>query len=258
MTLPSNRTQRDYDSFRESPSISGKSVRAVVIENDDPIDVEITNQITITIDDSTPIKIDVVQNVPQKLLGRDGNFTADVFEEDGVAKLQVKATSVPDAIGNLFFEHAKNNGSPEMNVNGNGQPVDFVINSDSAADVIVESLAFEAFASNIRVDKFLSINSELSTGIILEIKSNDTTFQFLPITTTQEFDSHFAFGSGRSFQLIFASGSDSMVSRFGPTNPFIIKKTGTFTTDDYIKVTINDNISQISKLNFLAFGSRDL
>ncbi len=185
-------------------------------------------------------------------------ISANVITEAGINKLQVKATSVPQPLGNLVFLHAENNGSNDMAVNGSSTPVDFIVPANANFDIVCESLAFESFASGIKIDKFLSLNSALSTGLIIEVKSEDTIFQFLPITDTQEFDSHFAYGPGRSFDLLFASGNDSMVARFGPSTPFIIKQQGTYSNDDYIKVTVADNLSQISSLQFLIFGALNI
>ncbi len=189
------------------------------------------------------------------IVGSDDLDPVDTILESGIRKLHVKATSVPQPLGNLVFRHAENGGSNDMTVNGSVTPVEFTVTADANFDTVVESLAFESFASGIKIDKFLSLNSSLSTGLIIEVKSEDTIFQFLPITDTQEFDAHFAYGPGRSFDLIFASGNDSMVARFGPATPFIIKKQGTYATDDYIKVTVADNLSQISSLQFLIFGA---
>ena len=183
---------------------------------------------------------------------------AQIVLEDGERKLIVKSTSVPQPIGNLFFDHAKNNGSEEMSVNGSGTPIEFTITADATRDIVIESLAFESFANGIKIDKFLSLNSELTNGVTVEVKSQDTVFSFLSIKNTKEFDSHFAYGPGRSYRLNFASGNDAMVSRFGPTLPFVIAKQGTYASDDYIKVTIADNLSQVNKLSFLAFGAYDV
>jgi hypothetical protein len=201
--------------------------------------------------------IDKEQTEITRITGRDEQYPVDSVSEDGINKLWVKATAVPEALGNLFFLHAQNNGSIDLNVNGSGTPVEFTINAEANFDLICEGLSFEIFASGIKVDKFLSLNQPLSNGIIVEVKSFDQVFQFLPIQTTQEFDSHFAWGSGRSFDLIFASGNDSLVTRYGQENPFVIKKQGTYTNDDYIKVIIQDNLSQVNAIKFLAVGARD-
>ena len=192
-----------------------------------------------------------------QITGGNESFKADVIQEDGANKLLVKSTQIPEALGNLFFLHAENGGSSDLTVNGSGTAVEFFINSE-AQDMIVKGLAFESFSSGIKLDKFLSLNSALTNGVIVEVKSEDQVFQFLAIKSTIEFDSHFAWGEGRSYELNFASGNDSMVARFELSSPFILKKTGTYINPDYIKVIIRDNLSSVNNLQFIAFGNRDM
>lgn len=201
--------------------------------------------------------IDEQQSEVVRITGGDELFAADVIQEDGNNKLLVKSTVVPEILGNRFVRYAENLGSKQLNVNGSVTPVEFIISADATGDLVVNSLVFEAFDSGIRQDRFLGRSSSLSTGVVIEVKSQDTTFQFLPITNTLEFNSLFSYGNGRSFEVINASANDSMVSRFGPSTPFLIKQAGTYATDDYIKVIISDAIQQVSSLRFLAEGSID-
>lgn len=200
---------------------------------------------------------DLKQSEATRIVGRDENFAADVIQEDGENKLLVKSTNVPQPIGNLFFDYAQNGSNIDMNVNGSGSSIVYEVPPHPTDDKVVSSLVFQAFDGGIKIDKFLGQNVELTNGILIEVKSEDQVFTFRPIKNTQDFDSLFSFGSGRSFELLFASGNDSMVARFGSDVPFILKPTGTFTTDDYIRVTIQDNISNISRLRFLAVGQLD-
>lgn len=192
-----------------------------------------------------------------KLTGDDEQFVASVIQESGFNKLYVKATSAPQPVGDLFFLHATNGGSEDLNVNGSTTPVEFIVPADPSKDLVVNSLIFEAFAGGIKIDKFLSLNNALTNGILIEVKAEDEVFQFLPITTTSEFDAHFAYGPGRSFEIVFASGNDSMVTRYGPDTAFIIKKQGTYASDDYIKVIVRDNLNSIAKINFIASGAKE-
>lgn len=195
---------------------------------------------------------------PNRIVGQDELYATDVIREDGINKLMVKSTIFPQILGDRFTLYAENLSSIDMNVNGSSTPVEFIINPIAAADLVVSSLVFQAFDGGIKIDKFLSLNQELTAGVLVEVKSEDFIFQFKPIRNTIEFDSLFAYGSGRSFDLTFASGQDAIVSRFGPTFPFLLKKTGTYATDDYVKVIIQDNLNSVSRFRFLAEGSIDL
>jgi hypothetical protein len=187
----------------------------------------------------------------------DTGVLADVLTDtDGIDKLQVKSSSVPVALGNLFFLEAKNGGSPDMGVNGSGTPVEFLINAESGAgalDLVVQELRFTGFDNGIQVDRFLALNSELNNGIDIEVTSQGTIFDFLPIRNTGEFESRFAFGPGGKFELIIGSGDDFITATFSPANPFVLEKD----TADKICVTINDNLSQINSLQFIGFGFRN-
>lgn len=190
------------------------------------------------------------------ITGGDDQHIADVVDENGVKKLVVKASATSAPLGNIFFEKAENGGSSDLTVDGSVTPVEFTIPADATEDKVVSALAFRAVASGITIDKFLSLNNPLTNGILIEVKSDDTIFQFEPILTTQDFDFEFAYGPGRSFDIIFASGNDSLVARFGPQNPFTIRSQGTFASDDYIKVIIRDNLSAIANIEFIAFGEQ--
>jgi len=201
---------------------------------------------------------DEQQSEVVRITGGDEQYVAAVIQEDGQNKLLVKSSIVPQVLGNRFTRYAEDVGSNDMNVNGSGTPVDFIVDSDASGDMIISSLIFEAIDGGIQNNKFLGKSAEITTGVVVEVKSQDVVFQFLPIRNTIEFDSLFSHGQGRSFEVIYASGKDSMVSRFGPSTPFLLKQTGTYVTDDYIKVTIQDNLNNVTRFRFLAEGNLDI
>jgi len=196
------------------------------------------------------------QSETVRLVGRDESYAADVITEGGQNKLLVKATSISGVIGNRFTKFAEFGGSKEMNVDGSSTPVVFTIAAEVSDDLIVDSLIFEAFDSGIKIDKFLSLNSALTNGVVVEVKSDDIVFSFEAIRNSTEFDSLFSHGAGRSFSITNASGNDSLVARFGPTGSFAIRQQGTFASDDYIKVTISDDISNVNSFRFLSEGGK--
>lgn len=184
------------------------------------------------------------------------NSTTLGYENVGVrdGRIQVEAVNVAATISERFQKYARNAGSFAMAVDGSTTNVTFEVSADATDDLVVDFLNFQAFDSGIKIDKFLGENNELTNGILIEIKSEDQVFQFQPIKNTTEFNSLFALGPGRGFQLIFASGADSMVATFGPGSPFVIKKQGTYGTDDYIRVIIRDDLTGVNRLRFTASG----
>ena len=195
-----------------------------------------------------------------KIIGDDEIAPVTVVNEDDQFKLVVKSTNVPQPLGNLFFLFASNGGSNELSVNGSTTPQEFSIAADANDDLVVNNLLFKVFSASIKTDKFLSQNSPLDNGLLIEVKSENEIFQFLPIKTTTDFNSNFANGTGRSFDLVIGSGGDSLVARFGLANPFIIKKSGTYgnvANDDYIKVIVRDNLLSINEIKFIVSGAKE-
>ena len=191
-----------------------------------------------------------------RIVGADELFAADVIDEGGNKKLLVKATSIPESLGDLFFLKALDGaGSDAMNIDGSATPVTFELSAQASKDLVTQELRFTAFDNGIKINNFLGLNSALTNGITIEIKSEDIVSMFLAIMTTADFDSHFAFGRSGKFTRENSAGSDYMSATFGPTVPFLIRKQGTFANDDYIRITINDDLTSIQSLDFIAFGT---
>jgi len=190
-----------------------------------------------------------------RIVGSDELYASDVIQEDGVNKLLVKATTVPDTTSRLAFGKFKTvGGSPDMAINGSSTPVSFFVNADPLLDIIIREVKFAAFDGGIKVDTFLGLNSALTTGIQVNLNTGGLTQPFLPIQTTQDFDAHFAFGDGARFELITASGNDSLVAQFSPREPIVLKAGSA----DNLEIIIQDNLNQVAFLEAIAFGLYDV
>lgn len=195
---------------------------------------------------------DQFDNTKIVITGGDNTHIADVKESNGEKRLLVDAQIIPTSLGTREFLFAKNGGSTALNVDGDPAPVEFTVAANASKDLLVEALRFYALDSGIKVDKFLGENTALTNGILVEIKSDDEVFTFPLIKRTTDFHAYFALSRGEEFNLIFASGEDSMIATFFPEKNFFIRKQGTFGTDDYIKITIQDNIDSVNRLEFFA------
>lgn len=191
---------------------------------------------------------DLTPDNQYQLLGRDGQNLADVVNENGIRKLYVKSSVTPATVDQLSYQLALNGGSEDMTVNGSVTPVTFSVDAIAGFEQIVTSIVFNAADNGFSMDKFLGENSALTNGIQIDVQSEESEFSMLPIKTTQHFDSRFAFGAGRSWEVVYASGADSLVARFTPPSPFILKPSGTYATDDYLNIVIQDNLTGISEL----------
>lgn len=184
-----------------------------------------------------------------KITGGDELYSADVVFEDGINKLQVKATIVPQ-LGQLFQEHAENAGSKSLAVNGATTPVMFNVLADPTKDKFIDVCLIYFLDNGIKVQNFLGLNSPLTNGVTISIQSEGTIVALLPILKTVDINNHFA---TEAMQLIFSAGGDYAAGRFKPSTPFVLKAG----SSDYVRVTINDNLSSVSEGEFVCNGTFD-
>ncbi len=188
-----------------------------------------------------------------------GNLTpVDTITEDGITKLEVKSSIIPQALGNVFFLNATNiTHGGELNRDGSVTPIVYTLNAESgvgARDLVVSEIRFSSRDNGIKVENFLGLNAPLTTGIVVDvINSSGETFSFLPIVATNEFESHFAYGPGARFTSLASNSSTYIGALFSPRNPFVLVKD----TADKISVTISDDLSTVQAIEFIAFGFKD-
>ena len=162
-------------------------------------------------------------------------------------------------LSDIFVEEAKNGGSPNMLVNGSGTPVDFIIPASATTDLFIEDLIFDARGNGIKFNQFFSKSGSggLSVGVQVTIQSDGVSTSFPVLKATEDFKNKWAAlsGTGATFRIDVQAGSDECLAILAFPNPFIMRVAGTFTTDDFIRVRINDNItSGVSRFNFRAKG----
>jgi len=160
-------------------------------------------------------------------------------------------------LSDLYVAESMNAGSPNMTVNGSVTPVNFTVPASSTTDVFIEHLIFDAQGSNIQFGKFISQNTAITNGLQITIKSDDVTTTLPLLKATEDFKNKFAAlsGSGDNFQIDKQSGSDEILAIFSFPNPFVLRVQGSFTTNDYIEVRVQDNLSSnIARLNFRVKG----
>ena len=160
-------------------------------------------------------------------------------------------------LSDLFVDEAKYLGSPDMRVSGSlVSPIPFTIPAAANTDIYIEDLIFDGQGNGIKFGYFLN-KAKLTNGVKLSIKSDNVITEFPIIYSTEGFKNKFAALSGdaANFSLYLTPGGDEMLSILKFGNPFVIRAAGTFTTDDYIKVEIRDDISSgLLRFNFRAKG----
>jgi len=196
-------------------------------------DIENSSNVCITNEDET-LKVDVE-------LG-----------QDGIKRLKVDTQTAPRPLSDLFNLNFLNNGSPDLNVNG-GSVVIFDIPL-SNNDRIISSISIYGRDNGISFGKFLALNQALTNGILFEIKSDDNTFTSQPLQTTDDFRNKFC-TSPRDFVVNQFSSEDAFTASFVSPSPIIIRGQNQFTTPDYVRIYIRDNLSSVNYLQANVFGS---
>jgi hypothetical protein len=162
-------------------------------------------------------------------------------------------------LSDLFIEPATLDGlgvTTDMGVNGSVTPEEFIIPASATTDLFIEELRIFGQGNGIQFKGWLTSNLSLSNGLLIEIQSDNITTMLPTLFNTADIKNKFAFGSGATgFKLDVAAGRDEFIGVFTFANPFIMRVAGTFTTDDHIKITVQDNLSSTqAELEFWAKG----
>lgn len=162
-------------------------------------------------------------------------------------------------LSDLFIEPASLDGlgaAFDMGVNGSVTPVEFLIPASVNTDVFIEELRIFGQGNGIQYKGWLTSNNPLNNGVLIEIQSDNIVTTLPTLFTTADIKNKFSFGQGATgFSLDLAAGRDEFIGVFTFANPFIIRVAGTFTTDDHIKITIQDNLTATqAELEFFAKG----
>lgn len=187
----------------------------------------------------------------------DGSKSVDVTLEDGKNRLEVTGSvSVYAAsLGSLYIVNALNAGSANLRVNGSVTPVVFTVPPDSTRSFFITELRFYGGGNGIKFEQFLAQNVVLTKGLLINIKENDVMTTMPLLKTTEDIKNKFSFGGADNFSIDIQSGGDQFVASFIPQGAIELKPVGTFVTDDYIKITVQDNLTSVaSEFEFIVIG----
>lgn len=167
-----------------------------------------------------------------------------------------EVTTIPGEVGDLYINNACDAlGSCSLLVDGSVTPVLYDIPLDTEKDVFISELRFYAGGAGIGFGDFLSQNGLLPNGILVEIKSDNQLLTLPTIHGTEDFKNKFAFGSASNFSIHVTAGLDQILAVLLFETPFPLRKIGTFTEDDYIKISVQDDLDAgIAELGFIARG----
>lgn len=173
----------------------------------------------------------------------------------GVLGISGSVTAAEGDVTGRIIEFAKTPGdSDDLRVDGSLTPVSFTIDASPDFERFINTLRFEALGSGIQFTKFLSQNTPLINGVLLTIRSNNSEITFPAIKTTEDFASFFSRGPS-DFDLFDVAGTDYFRATLTFPAPFQLYKAGTFATDDFIRVTIQDDLSAgLVQFKLVGFG----
>lgn len=172
----------------------------------------------------------------------------------GVLGISGSVTAGEGDVTGRIIEYALNGASNSLRVDGSVTPQNFRIEASPDKERFMTSLRFEALGSGIQFTNFLSKNGPLTNGVTLTIRSNDSEITFPAFKTTEDFASLFSRGPS-DFDVFDVAGTDYFRATLTFSAPFQLYKQGTFGTDDFIQVTINDDLtSGLTRFRFIAFG----
>ncbi len=173
----------------------------------------------------------------------------------GILGISGSVTAGEGDVTGRIIEFAKNGGgSEDLKVDGSGTPEEFRIEASPDKERFFTSLRFEALGNGIQFTNFLSKNGALANGVMVKIRSNDSEIIFPLVTTTEDFASIFSRGPS-DFDLFDVAGTDYFRSTLTFAAPFQLFKQGTFSTDDFISITVRDDLSVgLTQFRFIGFG----
>lgn len=166
----------------------------------------------------------------------------------------------PGGTGDLLFEELKNGASSSMIVDGSVTPVNFRVNCDPVDDKYISALRLYGGCNGIKFGQFFCKNTTITNGILVSVRSEAADLILLPLRTTDDVKNKFALGSSGpsgQFRVDIQQGGDTFAADFEFPGAAILKKCGTngTGTDDYIQVTIRDNLTGSQGGNWSELGS---
>lgn len=174
----------------------------------------------------------------------------------GILAISGSISLNPTSTVDVFTEKFLTTGlSEDMTVNGSATPVEFFINAHPTKRKVVQLITFSGVTTGVKYGQFLGLNSKLTNGIVVDYKTQDETASFDEvINSTDDFEDDWALVPS-DFRLTIASGGDHFNSTKDlRNNVIVLEPQGSFSTDDFIRITINDNLSSISEMNARAKG----
>jgi hypothetical protein len=177
----------------------------------------------------------------------------------GVFGVFGSVTVTAKELADLFVEDATNvTYGSDMLQDGSSTPIYFRIEASTTTDLFIEMLIFDMQGNGIKFGQFgARPGGDLTNCIEIKIQSDNVPTTFPLLCNTEDFKNKWAAlsGDGSNFRIDVQAGKDEMLAILHFENPFIMRVDGTFTTDDFIQIKVQDDIdSGNTRFNFRAKG----
>lgn len=150
--------------------------------------------------------------------------------------------SIDDIPSRVFTAPLKNGGSANLAVDGSVTPVVFTLGAPANWDLQVNQLSF-LFETTTAIgfgNKFMSTVAALTNGLLLECKAADLAFTWQVMKRTRD-----VVEISSIFDIITGTTNFFRANVLLPSS-LRLYKPGTYGTDDYLRVTVRDNISALT------------
>lgn len=204
---------------------------------------------------------------PIQITGGDFQYIADVFESNGVKRLQVSMIDDDSGDGIATTKFATSKRYYEFLLNSETTPKKTMFQDCDNGSYTANKCIFEAgphptetvvvqqircfarcdgvkFANHI-CDKD-KLKDGLDDGLIISFKSKNEVFTFPTIHFTEDWKNLFSFpGVANEFRMDNQGDEDQFISIYRPDTPYILDPQGTHGVgnDDYIKIELSDDMT---------------
>lgn len=189
--------------------------------------------------------------------GKSTTLTKDPNDpRKGVLGITGTVAQSVEEIGQLLVHNlelgADGSGVYAMNVDGSVTPQVFQEHAVLGYDTFIKEIRLYAVSSGAKFGQFLNISTALANGLLVEIKSDDSLLALPPLKTTEDMKNKFALSG--TWLLESQPSLTSMLATFKLDAPFPIRHIGEFAVDDYLKITVRDNLTSVADLGCIVFG----
>lgn len=195
-------------------------------------------------DDSNAQETEILGGTDQTKIGNDGD------------RLKVDSQITPAPSNNILHipEYLVDGSSPDMNVNGSGTPVQFTWSPGSGETWYLHGLhCLLIDPGTMDPTDFGSIFGGLTNGVLIEIRTNGTTYTFCNIQNN--LDLSLLLSSGGQFERFgFFNHNDI----FDSNRAFLPEITLRNSEGDFIRATVRDNLTSLEEFRMAAYKWRTI